>query len=176
MPTKAELLLKANDLPVRPGVYIMRDRSGKVIYVGKSAKLKNRVSQYFQNSEKDVKTTKMVASVFDFDYILCDTEMEALSLENSLIKQYQALFGLDNVELEITDDALEMIAEKAIERKSGARALRSIFENCLMDAMFKVPDDNTIEKVILDKNAVETGVCQYVHGQARQRYSDNSFN
>ena len=96
--------------------------------------------------------------------------------KNSLIKQYQALFGLDNVELEITDDALEMIAEKAIERKSGARALRSIFENCLMDAMFKVPDDNIIEKVILDKNAVETGVCQYVHGQARQRYSDNSFN
>lgn len=96
--------------------------------------------------------------------------------KNSLIKQYQALFGLDNVELEITDDALEMIAEKAIERKSGARALRSIFENCLMDAMFKVPDDNTIEKVILDKNAVETGVCQYVYGQARQRYSDNKFN
>ena len=94
MPTKAELLLKANDLPVRPGVYIMRDRSGKVIYVGKSAKLKNRVSQYFQNSEKDVKTMKMVASVFDFDYILCDTEMEALSLENSLIKQYTPRYNI----------------------------------------------------------------------------------
>ena len=96
--------------------------------------------------------------------------------KNSLIKQYQALFGLDNVELEITDEALEMIAEKAIQRKSGARALRSIFEDCLMDAMFKVPDDNTIEKVILDKNAVETGVCQYIYGSARQRYSDNLLN
>jgi len=96
--------------------------------------------------------------------------------KNSLIKQYQALFGLDNVELEITDEALEMIAEKAIKRKSGARALRSIFEECLMDAMFKVPDDNTIEKVILDRNAVETGICQYIHGSARRRYSDNVQN
>ena len=72
----------------------MRDRSGKVIYVGKSAKLKNRVSQYFQNSEKDLKTSKMVASVFEFDYILCDTEIEALSLENALIKQYNPRYNI----------------------------------------------------------------------------------
>lgn len=94
MSTKAELLLKANALPLCPGVYIMRDRSGKVIYVGKSAKLKNRVSQYFQNSEKDRKTTKMVASVFEFDYILCDTEIEALSLENALIKQHTPRYNI----------------------------------------------------------------------------------
>lgn len=94
MATRAELLVKANALPLCPGVYIMRDRSGKVIYVGKSAKLKNRVSQYFQNSEKNLKTAKMVASVFEFDYILCDTEMEALSLENSLIKQYTPRYNI----------------------------------------------------------------------------------
>lgn len=94
MPTKSELLIKANGLPLCSGVYIMRDRSGKVIYVGKSAKLKNRVSQYFQNSEKNVKTAKMVANVFDFDYILCDTEMEALTLENSLIKQYSPKYNI----------------------------------------------------------------------------------
>ncbi len=94
MSTKAELLQKANGLPLCPGVYIMRDRSGKVIYVGKSAKLKNRVSQYFQNSEKDLKTSKMVASVFEFDYILCDTEIEALSLENALIKQYNPRYNI----------------------------------------------------------------------------------
>lgn len=94
MPTKAELLIKANGLPLCAGVYIMRDRAGKVIYVGKSAKLKNRVSQYFQNSEKNVKTAKMVANVFDFDYILCDTEMEALTLENSLIKQYSPKYNI----------------------------------------------------------------------------------
>lgn len=94
MSTKAELLLKANELPLCPGVYIMRDRAGKVIYVGKSAKLKNRVSQYFQNGEKNIKTAKMVASVFEFDYILCDTEIEALSLENSLIKQYSPRYNI----------------------------------------------------------------------------------
>ena len=94
MATKQELLTKANALPIRPGVYIMRDRAGKIIYVGKSAKLKNRVSQYFQNSEKNVKTAKMVASVFDFDYVLCDTEIEALSLENSLIKQYSPRYNI----------------------------------------------------------------------------------
>ena len=94
MSTREELLIKANELPTRPGVYIMRDRSGKVIYVGKSAKLKNRVSQYFQNGEKNIKTAKMVASVFEFDYILCDTEIEALSLENSLIKQYSPRYNI----------------------------------------------------------------------------------
>ena len=94
MATREELLIKANGLPLCPGVYIMRDKVGKVIYVGKSAKLKNRVSQYFQNSEKNIKTAKMVASVFEFDYILCDTEIEALSLENSLIKQYAPKYNI----------------------------------------------------------------------------------
>ena len=94
--------------------------------------------------------------------------------KNSLIKQYQALFSLDNVELEITDDALELIAEKAIERKSGARALRSIFENTLMDTMFSVPEDNTIVKVIVDREAVDTGKCKYEHGDAHKRYSESA--
>ena len=94
--------------------------------------------------------------------------------KNSLIKQYQALFSLDNVELEITDDALELIAEKAIERKSGARALRSIFENTLMDTMFSVPEDNTIVKVIVDREAVETGKCKYEHGDAHKCYSESA--
>jgi excinuclease ABC subunit C len=64
---RQKLLEKANSLPLCPGVYIMRDAAGKVIYVGKSRKLKNRVSQYFQNSEKNIKTARMVASVEDFD-------------------------------------------------------------------------------------------------------------
>ena len=60
------LLQKANALPMRPGVYIMKNAAGSVIYVGKSAKLKMRVSQYFQNSEKNVKTANMVRQVKDF--------------------------------------------------------------------------------------------------------------
>ena len=89
------LLDKANALPLRPGVYIMKNSGGNVIYVGKSRKLKNRVSQYFQNSQKDYKTTKMVASVNDFDFFLCDTEMEALTLENVLIKEHFPKYNIN---------------------------------------------------------------------------------
>ena len=98
MPTREEekkqLLEKANSLPLSPGVYIMKDREGRIIYVGKSRKLKNRVSQYFQNSEKNVKTARMVAAVRDFEYFLCDTEMEALTLENTLIKQHNPKYNI----------------------------------------------------------------------------------
>lgn len=88
------LLEKANTLPLRPGVYIMKNASGKIIYVGKSRKLKNRVSQYFQNSEKNIKTAEMVKQVKDFDYYVCDTEIEALSLENTLIKQHSPKYNI----------------------------------------------------------------------------------
>lgn len=89
-----ELLNKANSLPLFPGVYIMKDRNGKVIYVGKSRKLKNRVSQYFQNGYKNAKTDRMVSAAEDFEYIICKTEIEALSLENSLIKQYTPKYNI----------------------------------------------------------------------------------
>ncbi len=80
---------------MRPGVYIMRDKTEKVIYVGKSRSLKNRVSQYFHESARhSEKTRRMVLSVHSFDYILTDTEIEALSLENSLIKQYSPKYNI----------------------------------------------------------------------------------
>lgn len=72
----------------------MKNAGGKVIYVGKSRKLKNRVSQYFQNSVKNVKTERMASSVWDFDYYICNTEIEALSLENTLIKQYTPRYNI----------------------------------------------------------------------------------
>ncbi|MGN1048589.1 MAG: excinuclease ABC subunit UvrC [Eubacteriales bacterium] len=88
------LLSKAASLPLCPGVYIMKDASGKVIYVGKSRKLKNRVSQYFGSSQKNIKTAKMVSLVHDFDYYICDTEIEALTLENRMIKQYSPKYNI----------------------------------------------------------------------------------
>lgn len=94
MDKKEALLEKANSLPLCPGVYIMRDKSGAIIYVGKSRKLKNRVSQYFQHNKKDTKTSRMVSCVNDFDYILCKTEIEALTLENSLIKQHSPKYNI----------------------------------------------------------------------------------
>lgn len=89
-----ELLQKANALPLCPGVYIMRDRNARIIYVGKSRRLKSRVSQYFQNSKKNSKTSRMVGAVEDFDYIVCKTEIEALTLENSLIKQHAPKYNI----------------------------------------------------------------------------------
>ena len=86
---------KAAGLPLTPGVYIMRDNAGKVIYIGKSRAIKNRVSGYFQESgQNSLKTESMTAHIFDFDYILCDTEMEALTLENSLIKLYHPRYNI----------------------------------------------------------------------------------
>ncbi len=90
----SRLLQKANRLPTTPGVYIMRDSKNRVIYVGKSKKLKNRVSQYFQNSRKAYKTEQMVSKVEDFDYVLCKNEIEALTLENTLIKQHSPKYNI----------------------------------------------------------------------------------
>ncbi len=88
------LLEKANTLPQRPGVYIMKNAGGNVIYVGKSRKLKNRVTSYFRNGDKTPKTARMVSSVREFDYYVCDTEIEALTLENTLIKQYSPKYNI----------------------------------------------------------------------------------
>lgn len=90
----AELLEKANNLPLCSGVYIMKDKRGSIIYVGKSRKLKNRVSQYFQNSQKNLKTSKMVFFAEDFEYIICKNEIEALTLENALIKQHSPKYNI----------------------------------------------------------------------------------
>ena len=89
----SHLRAKAAALPRVPGVYIMRAPSGKVIYVGKSRSLRDRVSQYFHGAH-DVKTARMAGSVHDFDFIVCDTEMEALALENRLIKQYSPKYNI----------------------------------------------------------------------------------
>ena len=93
--TKDELREKANDLPLLPGVYLMMDKTGKVIYVGKAKKLKNRVSQYFQDSASHtVKTRQMVSQVDHFDTIFVSSELEALVLENSLIKRHSPKYNI----------------------------------------------------------------------------------
>ena len=87
------LLQKANNLPMKPGVYIMLDSSGKVIYVGKAKKLKNRVTSYFRGSHLP-KVEAMVEKVADFNVIVVDSEFESLLLENSLIKQHQPHYNI----------------------------------------------------------------------------------
>ena len=84
----AALREKANALPLLPGVYIMKDAHGEVIYVGKAKALKNRVTSYFRG-EHLPKVAAMVAKVEDFDVIVVNSEFEALVLENSLIKRHR---------------------------------------------------------------------------------------
>ena len=92
---RLELKEKANGLPLAPGVYIMRDAANKVIYVGKAKKLKNRVSQYFQDTASHTaKTRLMVSKVDHFDVIVASSEFEALVLECSLIKRYQPKYNI----------------------------------------------------------------------------------
>lgn len=90
-----ELRKKAMALPLLPGVYIMHDKSGEIIYIGKAKALKNRVSQYFgsQNNHAE-KVRRMVDNVDDFEYIITDSEFEALILECSLIKQHTPKYNI----------------------------------------------------------------------------------
>lgn len=88
-----EIMLKT--LPSDPGVYIMKDKAGKVIYVGKAKILKNRVRQYFQKTEKHPpKVSAMVSKVETFEYIITDSELEALVLEANLIKKYKPYYNI----------------------------------------------------------------------------------
>ncbi len=90
-----ELRRKAMQLPLTPGVYIMKNRSGEIIYIGKAKALRNRVSQYFgSQSNHSVKVRRMVENVHDFDYILVASEFEALVLECSLIKQHHPKYNI----------------------------------------------------------------------------------
>ena len=90
-----ELLNKALALPLSPGVYLMYNKSGAIIYVGKAKKLKNRVCQYFRSgSDHTPKVAKMVSQVHHFEYVVCNSEYEALVLEASLIKQYQPKYNI----------------------------------------------------------------------------------
>lgn len=93
--TFSELKEKALSLPYAPGVYIMRDKTDKVIYVGKAKKLKNRVSQYFQDTASHTAKTKiMVSKIHHFDVIVAASEFEALVLECSLIKRYMPKYNI----------------------------------------------------------------------------------
>ncbi len=84
----------ARDLPYQPGVYIMHNREGKIIYIGKSKSLHNRVCSYFFSVHHSTKTARMVDSVWYFEYILTDTEIEALALENRLIKLHAPRYNI----------------------------------------------------------------------------------
>ena len=90
--------------------------------------------------------------------------------KNSVIKQYQTLMDMDNVDLEFTDEALRAVAQKTIERKSGARGLRSVMEEILIPIMYQVPSDPTIVKVTITPETVAGGEPVLEYGAVRKRY------
>ena len=91
---------------------------------------------------------------------------------NSLVKQYKELLNMDNVELNFTDEALHAIARKTIERKTGARGLRSVMESILLPIMYEVPSDATIIRVTVDEDTVEGGEAHLEYGAVRKRYKN----
>ena len=85
---------KIKMLPTFPGVYVMLDKNGQIIYVGKAKVLKNRVKQYFYSTQKPEKVAAMVSNIADFYYIITESEIDALSLENNLIKKYKPRYNI----------------------------------------------------------------------------------
>lgn len=86
---------KLKTLPSSPGVYFHKDKAGEIIYIGKAAVLKNRVRQYFQKSKvMDSKTLALVKEIYDTDWLVVDSEMDALFLEGQMIKRYKPRFNI----------------------------------------------------------------------------------
>lgn len=90
---KIEQRLKS--LPKKPGVYLYRNKNKRVIYVGKAVSLKNRISSYFTGKITDAKTSKLVEQIEDMEWLICDSEIEALLLESELIKRYKPKYNID---------------------------------------------------------------------------------
>lgn len=89
------LVQQIKSLPTQPGIYIYRNRVGKVIYVGKAINLKNRVNSYFKGTNKDPKTEQLVKNIDHLEYIICGSEIEALLLESEFIKRYRPKYNID---------------------------------------------------------------------------------
>lgn len=92
--TQQDLLEKAKGLPTKPGCYLMKNREGQVIYVGKAKNLRSRVSSYFQSSAKSAKTEVLVGHIRDFDFLRTNTDTEAFVLENNLIKKHTPKYNI----------------------------------------------------------------------------------
>ena len=148
---------------------IIRDRTGeKAIGFGAQRKMQKYVSQYevfqellpqdllkFGLIPEFIGRLPIVATLRDLDkQALIKILVEP---KNSLVRQYQKLFEIDGVELVFKQEALEAIVEKAIERKTGARGLRSIIEEIMRDIMFEIPSNPNIEKCIITRETVLNG-------------------
>lgn len=92
--------------------------------------------------------------------------------KNALVRQYKTLLGFDDVELEFTREAIEAIADKAIELNTGARGLRAIIEDCMTDIMFDTPSDRNIDKVTITEDCIKSGAPPKIHRTKKKRISE----
>ena len=126
---------KLSLVPQKPGCYLMKNKDGNIIYVGKAKKLKNRLSSYFRGTHFG-KTAKLVSEIVDFDYMVVNTEMEALILENNLIKQYDPKYNIllrDDKSypyIELTNDNVPRLTiVRSINRKKNLNYLYGPYPN-----------------------------------------------
>ena len=126
---------KLSLVPQKPGCYLMKNKDGNIIYVGKAKKLKNRLSSYFRGTHFG-KTAKLVSEIVDFDYMVVNTEMEALILENNLIKQYDPKYNIllrDDKSypyIELTNDKVPRLTiVRSINRKKNLNHLYGPYPN-----------------------------------------------
>ena len=144
---------------------IVKQRLGeKVIGFGKNNKAIDESSSYMQEIvAEDIQKFGIIPELIGrlpvfaaLEQLTVDDLVRILKEpRNALVKQYQTLLSYDNVELEFDDEALQEIANKAIERKTGARGLRSIIEETMMDVMFEIPSQKDVKLVRITKEAVD---------------------
>lgn len=120
---------KLENLPVQPGVYIHKNARGQILYVGKAKSLRNRVRQYFQSSRAvDLKTQELVARIVDFEFIVTDTEAEALILESNLIKLHKPRYNVmlkddksyPHLKLTLSEEFPRIVKTRRVEKDGGA--------------------------------------------------------
>ena len=120
---------KLKTLTTRPGVYVMKDKNGKIIYIGKAKNLKNRVSQYFRSSPKPSKVQAMVDHIDDFEYFIAVSELDALGLESNLIHKHQPFYNIllkdgkafPYIKINMKDDFPRLEVVRKVKKKDGER-------------------------------------------------------
>ena len=136
---------KLQTLPTLPGVYLMKNVTGQVIYVGKAKNLKRRVGSYFLNTEKNLKTHNLVEHIYNFDYIVVASETDAFLLENNLIKKYQPHYNIllkdgktfPYLKINLKEDFPKVEVTRKV-KKDGAKYFGPYFNGISVDQIKKI--------------------------------------
>ncbi|MDR1392191.1 MAG: excinuclease ABC subunit UvrC [Clostridiales bacterium] len=164
---------KLNKLPTSPGVYLMKDVNNSVIYIGKAKNIKNRVNQYFRNYENHfVRIRSMISKIFDFDYIMTDTEVCALILECNLIKKYLPKYNVllkdsrnfPYIKLTLSEDYPRIVLTRKVEN-DGSKYFGPFLSNfsveCLIEIIREFFKIRSCNKII--KEGVKLNPCLDYH-------------